>query len=121
MVKEVENVLRKKTLDGLRELGLDIGPSFFRDLLETFEHDALKHITLMRSAAAGGETARLGREAHSLKGASLTVGAGGMADICAELERVEPQRCEEITSLALTRLQREFDLVQKEIELKKME
>ena len=81
-----ESVLSKKALQGLRELGLDMGKSFFPHLLETFEKDAMEHLINLQSAIAGAEAGRLRQEAHALKGASLTIGAQGMADICQQLE-----------------------------------
>jgi len=93
-----------------------MGPSFFPELLETFEHDALVHFAALRSAIAGCETGRLRGEAHALKGASLTIGAQGMADICQALENLGNARSVEGAPEELARLDREFDRVKNEIE-----
>jgi two-component system, sensor histidine kinase and response regulator len=113
---ESESALCKKTLEDLRELGLDMGASFFPELLETFEHDAVLHFSALRSAIAGGETGRLRGEAHALKGASLTIGAQGMADICQLLENLGTAQSVQGAPEELARLDREFDRVKNEIE-----
>jgi HPt (histidine-containing phosphotransfer) domain-containing protein len=116
MQRENENALCKKTLQALKEMGSDLGPSFIPQLLETFRQDAVEHLALLRSAIAGGKTGQLGREAHALKGASLTVGAKGMADICKQLENLGTTQSLEGAPAALERLDREFDRVKNEIE-----
>ncbi len=113
---ENPNALCKKTLQGLKELGLDMGACFFSGLLETFEHDTVEHLAVLRSAIADGETGRLRREAHALKGASLTIGAQGMADICKQLENLGTAQSVEGAPQELARLEHEFDRVKNEIE-----
>ena len=93
-----------------------MGASFFPELLETFEHDAAEHFAALRLAIAGGETGRLRGEAHALKGASLTIGAKGMADICQELEDLGNAQSVDGAPEELARLDREFDRVKSEIE-----
>jgi len=111
-----EGALCKKTLQGLRELDSEIGASFFSRLLGTFEHDAMVRLATLRSAIAGGETVRLAREAHALKGASLTIGARGMADICKQLENLGTAQSVEGAPQELARLECEFARVKNEIE-----
>jgi two-component system sensor histidine kinase/response regulator len=113
---ENSSALCKKTLQGLKDLGSDMGASFFSGLLETFERDAIEHLTVLRSAIAGGETSRFGREAHALKGASLTIGAQGMADICKLLENLGTAQSVEGAPQELARLEHEFARVKNEIE-----
>ncbi len=113
---EAESALCKKTLEGLKELGSEVGESFFPQLLETFEHDAGERLAGLRSAIAGGETGRLRAEAHALKGASLTIGARGMADFCQQLENLGIAQSLEGAQQELARLEREFGRVKNEIE-----
>jgi two-component system, sensor histidine kinase and response regulator len=116
MQRENENALCEKTLQGLKEIGTDLGPSFVLQLLETFRQDAFEHLAVLRSAIAGGETGQLVREAHALKGACLTIGAKGMADICKQLENLGPAQSLEGAQAALAGLDREFERVKNEIE-----
>ena len=113
---ENPSALCKKTLQGLKELGLDMGVCFFSGLLETFAHDTVEHLAALRSAIVDGETGRLSREAHALKGASLTIGAQGMADICKQLENLGIAQSVEGAPQELARLEHEFDRVKNEIE-----
>ena len=100
----------------MRELGSEMGSSFFSELLGVFQQDAVEHLVVLRSASQGGEAGRLGREAHELKGASLTIGADGMAEICKRLEDLGTSQSLEGAPAALACLDREFDRVKSEIE-----
>jgi PAS domain S-box-containing protein len=115
-----ERALRRETLQGLKDLGTEMGPLFYPQLLETFEQDAIKHLISLRSAVASGESTRLRGEAHALKGASLTIGAQGMADFCQQLESFG--RTENVAGApeALAQLEHEFDRVKNEIELESL-
>ena len=112
---ESESALCKETLQSLKELGLEMGATFFPQLLETFEHDAVEHIAVLRSAVAAGEAGQLRREAHALKGSSLTIGAQGMADICQRLESLGAAQSVEGAAEEFARLDREFARVKNEI------
>jgi two-component system sensor histidine kinase/response regulator len=114
--REHEDALCKKTLDGLREIGSDLGPTFFPGLLEIFRQDATEHIAVLRSSIESGEASQLGREAHALRGASLTIGAKGMSVICMQLENLGIAQTVEGASAVLARLDHEFDRVKTEIE-----
>jgi two-component system sensor histidine kinase/response regulator len=114
--REHEDALCKKTLDGLKEIGSDLGPTFFPGLLEIFQQDAIVHIAVLRSSIESGETSQLAREAHALRGASLTIGAKGMSIICMQLENLGIAQTVEGASAVLARLDDEFDRVKTEIE-----
>jgi signal transduction histidine kinase/CheY-like chemotaxis protein/HPt (histidine-containing phosphotransfer) domain-containing protein/HAMP domain-containing protein len=111
-----ESALCKKTLQGLKDLGSDMGPTFYPELLETFQHDATEHLVVLRTAIAGGDTGRLSREAHALKGASLTVGAETMAELSKRLENLGVAHSVEGAPEALALLELEFAKVKYEIE-----
>jgi HPt (histidine-containing phosphotransfer) domain-containing protein len=117
---ESQRALCKNTLQGLRELGSDIGASFFPELLDTFERDSVERLAVLRSAIAAGEAGRLVKEAHALKGASLTIGALGMAKICQHLENLGIAQSMEGGLEQLARLHREFDRVKTEIEQERL-
>ncbi len=113
---ENESALSENALRGLRDIGSEMGASFFPQLLETFEHEAVEHLAVLRSAIGGHETGRLRGEAHALKGASLTIGARGMAEICQQLENLGATQNMQGASGELARLDREFDRVKTQIE-----
>lgn len=112
---ESRGALCKKTLQDLKELGLEMGASFYSQLLETFDQDADARLAMLRTAIAEGDTGRLGREAHALKGASLTIGAQGMADLCRQLESLGMTHRMEGALATLNRLESEFGRVKNEI------
>ena len=114
---ESPRALCKKTLQGLRELGSDMGASFFPELLKTFEHDAGEYIAALRSAIGSGKAGQLRGEAHALKGSSLTIGAKSMAEICQQLEKLGASQVLAGALEKLAQLEREFDRVKNEIEL----
>jgi hypothetical protein len=68
VLKKSERALCKKTLEDLKQLGLDVGPLFFPQLLKTFERDAVEHLIGLRVAIAGDEPGRPRGEARALKG-----------------------------------------------------
>ncbi len=112
---ESESALCEKTLQDLKELGSEMGNSFFPQLLETFERNAADHLVSLRSAISGAETGQLRREAHALKGASLTIGAQGMANICQQLENLGAAQNVMGAPEELARLDCEFARVKIEI------
>jgi signal transduction histidine kinase/DNA-binding response OmpR family regulator len=111
-----ESALCKKTLQGLKDLGSDMGPTFYPQLLETFQHDATEHLVVLRTAISGGDTERFAREAHALKGASLTLGAQTMAELSRLLENLGTAHSTEGAPAALALLEQEFAKVKYEIE-----
>jgi CheY-like chemotaxis protein len=116
---ESEKALCGKTLQELKNLGMDIGPLFFPQLLETFVQDGVKHLAALQSAIAGDESERLGREAHALKGASLTIGAQGMADVCKQLENLGSARSVQGAAELFAHLGHQFEQVKTEIDKEK--
>jgi two-component system sensor histidine kinase/response regulator len=115
-----ERALSKTTLEGLRELGLQMGASFFPELLDTFENDATEHLASLRSAIVEGETVRLRAKAHALKGASLTIGARRMADISQQLENLGSAQTLEGAPQELARLECEFARVKNQIKQERL-
>ncbi len=58
-----------------------------REILETYVDDLTKNAEALGEALAARDRRRAGRVAHSMKGASANVGAGGFARACEALER----------------------------------
>lgn len=61
---------------------------FLRDLLEQYEHDSLTRLGELDAAAAAGDSERLVRLAHALRGSSANVGAVDVAEACRGVERL---------------------------------
>jgi HPt (histidine-containing phosphotransfer) domain-containing protein len=104
-----ESALCQETLQSLKELGTELGESFFPQLLETFEQNAVEHLAALRSAFADGDTGRLYAAAHAMKETSLAIGAQGMADICQQLENLGTTENVQGPPEEFAQLDREFD------------
>lgn len=73
-------------LAALQELGESIGPDSLSELMAHFVQDTTASLDALRVATRTGNAEALARVAHSLKGSSATIGALGMADLCATLQ-----------------------------------
>jgi HPt (histidine-containing phosphotransfer) domain-containing protein len=85
-------------------------------LLETFLHDTIKRLAALKSAVTSGGLEQLAREAHMLKGASLTIGAQGMADTCGKLEKLGTAQSVAGAAEQLDQLECQFAEVKNEID-----
>jgi len=63
-------------------------PSFERDVLEALLAEIPNQLALTDAGLQTGDTARALREAHSLKGSALNIGAETLGRTVAELERL---------------------------------
>jgi len=82
-----DDVLDAGQLEGLRQLaGLSEDPNFFRGLVDQYLDRAGVQLEALRLAAASGDAPGLGAVGHGLKGASLTMGAKGVAAACELVE-----------------------------------
>lgn len=62
------------------------GADLLVELIALFSEDAPRHVTSLREAVGGRDTAEVARLAHALKGSAATLGARLMSATCAELE-----------------------------------
>ena len=69
----------------LREL-TDGDAEFERELLGCYKDSARNILADLRASLSAGDPAGIAREAHALKGASLSIGATSMAQCAAEIE-----------------------------------
>jgi PAS domain S-box-containing protein len=74
----------------ITELGDD--PALLRELIAMWTEEARECREQLAPALAAPDLETVERVAHKLKGASLTVGAAGVGNLCAELERVAAER-----------------------------
>ncbi len=78
-------VVDQAAIDRLLEMtGGD--PEFLRELIVTYQEDAVAQLSAMRDATARGDAEALVRPAHSLKSNSASMGADRLADLCRALE-----------------------------------
>ena len=76
------DILNLETVNSLRE----IGDEFLSDLIETFIQITPEFIGKIQLAAQEGDFAGVADAVRGLKGASLNLGAQGLADICGRME-----------------------------------
>jgi HPt (histidine-containing phosphotransfer) domain-containing protein len=75
------------TLRELRELAESCDePEQFHELIDLFLRELESGLLSMRKALVKGNAEDLAKLAHSLKGASASMGAGGLASLCSTLE-----------------------------------
>jgi len=78
--------LDEGVLASLRGLADPDGPDLLAELVELFMTDAPPRLAGIAQAVASSDAEALRRCAHALKGASGTLGARRLADVCGALE-----------------------------------
>jgi CheY-like chemotaxis protein/HPt (histidine-containing phosphotransfer) domain-containing protein len=72
----------------LQDLADEDAPTFVLTLVEAFLRDAIAHLAALCCAAEADDATTLERAAHTLKSASASLGALGMAALCRQLQEV---------------------------------
>jgi PAS domain S-box-containing protein len=85
------------------------GPGLFEELLEQYRTDAPGHLAALHEALAERSADRLRKTAHSLKGASASLGAAAIMSTCAEIEKAAGAGRFEDASLLIDRLEPELE------------
>ena len=73
-------------LDGLRELERTGAPGLVKKITDMFLQDTPRQLTALRDSVQNGDSVRLVRVAHTLKGSAANLGAREMVRICDELQ-----------------------------------
>lgn len=104
----------------LRELR-NGGDDFLREIADLFCSETPAQIARIGRALEAGDLDAVKREAHSLKGASLSMGARGISALSIEIEEQAKQRAVPRAVALVAKLVEEFARVQTalEIELKR--
>lgn len=85
--KNVPTVLDPSALDQLRALQRPGRPNLVERVVGLFRTDASKRLSALETAAVEQDWVSLRREAHTLKSSAANVGAVGMREVAAEMER----------------------------------
>ena len=92
----------------------DGDPDLMSTLIDLFSSEAAAHVDVMRESSRRLDAATMKATAHSLKGSSLTMGAGRLAALCAELEAYATTNPQTAVHAALMReVERELGRVQR--------
>ncbi len=81
-----EELINLDVVNGLKELSGDGDDSFFKEIIGLYEEQAQELIDEIKFHAEAGNAEELGKTAHTLKGASLNIGARLFADVCKNIE-----------------------------------
>lgn len=78
----------------------DLGRDAVADLCQLFVSESRERVRTVRSACASGDSDAAARSAHRLKSACGFLGAGGVAAVCARIERLaRDDRLTEVAAL----------------------
>ena len=81
-----EELVDIDVINGLKELGEGDDSSFFEEIVNLYEDQAQELIDAISRLYSTGEYLEMGKTAHTLKGASLNVGAKLFAEMCKKIE-----------------------------------
>ena len=98
----------------LEEIGMG-DAEFTRDIINMMIEDGKERIRLIREAYQEQTWDTVGREAHSLKGAALNVGANSLAALCAHIDDTVRKLKSTIEESALEEVEHEFEQVANEL------
>ncbi len=101
----------ENVLASLRELGEAGEPDVLVELIGLFLAEVPPHLAGLRAALTAGDAHSAGRIAHTLKGSSGNMGAGGMTALCAEIEKTARSGDVGAASARISRLEEEFGRV----------
>jgi HPt (histidine-containing phosphotransfer) domain-containing protein len=73
-------------LDTLARLSL-LGRGALEEIVDSYATDAPRRLGALRAAISTGDLEQICEVLHALKGASLTMGAAAVAELCAEGEK----------------------------------
>ena len=113
---ETSGVIDPNVIARLRVLADATDPSLLTRIFHLFLSDTPERITSLREAAATGDTAGLSKAAHSLRGACVSIGVMGMAEICKTLESLGHGKYVDGAMALVEKLETEFNQVKVEIE-----
>jgi len=82
------------------------------ELYAMYVQDTAQRIAELRQALDAGESERVGRASHALKGSSGNIGAGTMREVAAELEKARVEDGTDRATALLGTLEQEFARVE---------
>lgn len=86
--RRAEGAVDHALLNGLRKLEQSGAPGLVKRLTDIFLQDTARRLTDLRDSVQQGDSERLRKLAHTLKGSAANLGAREIVRICAELEEL---------------------------------
>ncbi|MEQ9372459.1 MAG: response regulator [Coleofasciculus chthonoplastes F3-SA18-01] len=103
--------LNRQVLQDLREIAGDDYEGLIAEVIDSYLEDSPPRVQAIRSAIAHDDANALHQSAHALKSSSLTIGATGLAKLCAELEALGCTGNLEPASILISRFDAEYERV----------
>jgi len=103
-------VISLAVLESLRKFQQTGEPDFVTELIDLFLNDTAVQLESLRVAVSNNHAPEVRRLAHLVKGSSGNIGAGGMAELCQEMETKYVGTCahESYDQTLLAKLEDEF-------------
>jgi HPt (histidine-containing phosphotransfer) domain-containing protein len=114
---QYSSALDPATVNRLLSLASATEPGLLEQIFDAFRHDSRGLIETMLQAIAARDGEALRPAAHMLKGASGTIGARGMVDLCEQLHQQGDGVTWEQSASLITLLQAEFARVLEALDL----
>jgi HPt (histidine-containing phosphotransfer) domain-containing protein len=99
----------------LEEIGMG-DAEFTREIVQMMIDDGEERVRAIKDAYSQQSWEDVGREAHSLKGAALNVGANDLAKLCATIDDTVRKLKSTIEESSVTEVEAEFQSVRTELE-----
>jgi HPt (histidine-containing phosphotransfer) domain-containing protein len=97
----------------IRDLGDDAADELLAELVDAFCADTSERLHRLREAVAHTNAQAIRKEAHSIKGSALQMGADAMASLCQEIELAAASGLVQGFGRPMDALHRSFDAVQR--------
>ena len=104
-------ILDSEAIDNLRALGDEMeDDTFLKEVIDTYLDDTPKRLAEIDECLAAGDSAKLNRAAHSIKGSSANLGATQVIEVA---RRIEEKSKESLDNLEadIAQLKANFDQV----------
>lgn len=111
----VFSTLNAEMIAQLRILSETTDPSLLGQICAAFLEDSTERIVTLREAADGTDFKLLRKTAHTIKGASASIGAQGMGDLAQQLELLEDGADMTEIGILIKQLEHEFECVKLEL------
>jgi len=103
--------LDRQVLQDLREIAGDDFEGLIAEVIDSYLEDSPPRVQAIHSAIAHDDANALHQSAHALKSSSLTIGATGLAQLCADLEALGPMGNLEPASSLISQFDAEYERV----------
>jgi HPt (histidine-containing phosphotransfer) domain-containing protein len=116
-------VISLAVLEGLKKFQQTGAPDFITELIDLFLNDTAAQLESLRVAVSNNNVTEVRRLAHLVRGSSGNIGAGGLAELCEEMEKKGLGTCahESYDETLLLKLEDEFRQVSEAFKAQRQE